>query len=348
MFQELLKEAKQNVPEPPQPKIKLKLPQVAETPGHPKKITIHVGGKNSVAGSPAPATGQSGEVEAPRNETPVSRNPFGGASSAGTSVNLSQLEKARSMSTSAGPPSPSVTGVAKNEDTAQPVTIARPQPTPTTFQHFVPVPMNPSGLMPNGNTPQYQQPPPPLVQVQVPPPPPPPPKRSATDILEAQKYRPHPISKLSHAALAATLLTDLSGETEALMPRLVITTHPSLQIENKFFMTFPASATEYQQEIVVNAPSSHFRLQLKPQVASFLEAEQREWKLNVMHETTRLYPSSVSFDKRGEPVFDATLRYGINRLEVNIVAALPRGMKAPNGLNMEMERFVVHFNLLRH
>ncbi|KAJ2973180.1 hypothetical protein NUW58_g9002 [Xylaria curta] len=64
LFQELLKEAKDNVPEPPQPKIKLKLPQVTETPGHPKKITIHVGGKNSVTGSPAPATGQSGESEA--------------------------------------------------------------------------------------------------------------------------------------------------------------------------------------------------------------------------------------------------------------------------------------------
>lgn len=133
MFQELLKEAKENAPEPPQPKIKLKLPQVAETPGHPKKITIHVGGKNSVTGSPAPATAQSGESEITRNGTPVNRNPFGGASSAGTSVNLSQLDKARSMSTSVGPPSPSVMGVAKIEDTVQtrPLLGHRPHP-----QHF--------------------------------------------------------------------------------------------------------------------------------------------------------------------------------------------------------------------
>lgn len=113
-------------------------------------------------------------------------------------------------------------------------------------------------------------------------------------------------------------------------------------------MSFSASATEYQQEIVVNVPSSHFRVQLKPQIASFLEAEQREWKLHVLHDTTRLYPSSVSYDKRGEVVFEASLRYGINRLEVNVVAALPRGIQAPNGLNLEMERFVVHYNLLRH
>ncbi|KAI0190941.1 Bromodomain-containing protein [Xylaria flabelliformis] len=266
MFQELLKEAKENVPEPPQPKIKLKLPQVAETPGHPKKITIHVGGKNSVTGSPAPATAQSGESEVTRNGTPVNRNPFGGASSAGTSVSLSQLEKARSMSASVGPPSPSVMGVTKTEDTLQTAPIPRPQVTPTVFQHFVPVVMNGPAPTVNGTTPQYQQ-----TLPQAPPPPPPAPKRSATDILEAQKYRPQPIR-----------------ETEALMPRLVITTHPSLQVENKLFMTFLASATEYQQEIVVNAPLSHFRLQLKPQVATFLEPEHREWKLHVIHDTSRI------------------------------------------------------------
>ncbi|KAI0804387.1 hypothetical protein GGR55DRAFT_698736 [Xylaria sp. FL0064] len=322
-FHELLKEAKASVPEPPQPKIKLKVPQQApETPGHPKKITIHVGGKSSATGSPAPATAQSGESEATRNGTPVNRNPFGGASSAGTSVSLNQLDKARSMSASIGPPSPSVIGVTKTEDAVQSTPIARPQATPTTFQHFVPVVVNTSTPTPNGTTPQYQPPPPP---------PPPPPKKSATDILEAQKYRPQPIR-----------------ETDALMPRLVISTHPSAQIENKLVMTFPASMTEYQQEIVVNVPLNQFRLQFKPQVASFLEPEQREWKLNVIHDTTRLFPSSVSFDKRGEPVFDVTLRYGINRVEVTLVAALPKGETAPNGLNMEMERFVLHMNLLKH
>ncbi|KAJ2984231.1 hypothetical protein NUW58_g6117 [Xylaria curta] len=186
--------------------------------------------------------------------------------------------------------------------------------------------MNAAAPVLNGTTPQYRPSTP-----QAPPPPPPPPKRSATDILEAQKYRPQPIS-----------------ESEALMPRLIVTTHPALQIENKLNLSFSASATEYQQEVVVNAPPSHFRLQLKPRVASFLEPEQREWKLNVIHDAARIYPSSVSFDKRGEPIFDVNLRYGINRLEVTLLAALPRAERAPNGLNMEMERFVLHFNLLKH
>ncbi|KAI1774763.1 Bromodomain-containing protein [Hypoxylon cercidicola] len=307
VFREEIKEARLHVPEPPQPKIKLKIPPNTEAPVHPKKITIHVGGKTSATGSPAPVTGQSGEGDFARNGTPIGRNPFGGSTA--TSVSLSQLEKARSMSASAGPPSPSAALLAKPEETH------RPSPAFMNHQQFAPPVMPPSTVVPNGAIP------PPL----------PPPKQSAADILEAQKYRPRPIR-----------------ESEALIPKLVITSHPSLQLDSRLSITIPASPTETQQELVFNAPASHFRLQLKPQIAPFLEAQQREWKLNVIHDSVRLYPSSVPFDKRSEPVFDATLRYGINRLEVSLVAALPKGEKAPNGLNMELEKFVVHFNLLRH
>ncbi|KAI0007634.1 Bromodomain-containing protein [Xylariaceae sp. FL0662B] len=315
LFYEYLNEAKLHVPEPPQPKIKLKVAQNSETPVHPKKITIHVGGKTSATGSPAPATGQSVEGDAAtRNGTPVGRVPFGGNSTT-NSINLSQLEKARSMSASAGPPSPSVAALAKQEEVTRPSPVIVPQPVTTTYQQFTPMAMHPSGPMLNGATPLL----------------PPAPKQTAADILEAQKYRPRPIN-----------------ESDALMPKLVITSHPSLQLDSRLSITIPASPTETQQELVFNAPASHFRLQLRPQVAAFLEAQQREWKLNVLHDSLRLYPSSVPFDKRNEPVFDATLRFGINRLEVSVVAALPKGEVSPHGLNMELEKFVVHFNLLRH
>ncbi|XXH05666.1 Cyclin-dependent kinases regulatory subunit (Cell division control protein cks1) [Hypoxylon texense] len=306
-FREEVKAAKLHVPEPPQPKIKLKMPSNSETPVHPKKITIHVGGKTSATGSPAPVTSQSGEGDFIRNGTPAGRNPFGGSTA--TSVSLSQLEKARSMSASAGPPSPSAAGLAKPEETV------RPSPAFTNHQQFAPPVVPPSTVVPNGAIP------PPL----------PVPKLSAADILEAQKYRPRPIK-----------------ESEALIPKLVIASHLSLQLESRLSITIPASPTETQQELVFNSPHTHYRLQLKPQVAPFLEAQQREWKLNVIHDSVRLYPSSVPFDKRNEPVFDASLRFGMNRLEVSLVAALPKGEKAPNGLNMELEKFVIHFNVLRH
>ncbi|KAI1809770.1 Bromodomain-containing protein [Poronia punctata] len=331
MFHRLVKEAKEKVPEPPQPKIKLKLPNSGETSSHPKKITIHVGGKNSAAGSPAPATAHSGESETTRIETPVPVQRSAYASAGGTLVNLGPRQNARSLSASVGPPSPRVLGVAakaqtvaKTEDPVPTPSIARPQVTATTFKHFVPVTANTQVVTPSGNAPTY-----PLPQHQAPPPPPPPPRKSPTDILEATRYRPVPIR-----------------ESDALMPRLVVTSHPSVHVEHKLMTSFTASTTEYQKDVVLNVPATHFRVQLRPQVAAFLEAQQREWKLNVFHDTTRLYPT-VFHDKR-EPIFDATLRYGVNRVEVTLIAALPKGQKAPNGLTMEMERFVVHFNVLRH
>ncbi|KAI1077374.1 Bromodomain-containing protein [Whalleya microplaca] len=313
-FYEYLNEAKQHVPEPPQPKIKLKVSQNPETPAHPKKITIHVGGKASAAGSPAPATGQSVEGDATRNGTPVGRNPFG-ANPTANPINLSQLEKARSMSASAGPPSPSAAGLAKQEEVARPSPVIAPQPPATTYQQFAPMVIHPSGPMPNGG----------------PPPPPPAPKRTTVDILDAQKYRPRPIK-----------------ESEALLPKLVIASHPTLQLDSRMSITIPASPTEAQQELVFNCPGGLYRLHIKPQIAAFLELQQREWKLNVLHDSMRLFPPQYSYEKRNEPTFEANLHFGINRLDVSVVAALPKGQVAPNGLAVELERFVVHFNLLRH
>lgn len=175
-----------------------------------------------------------------------------------------------------------------------------------------------------------------------------PPRQSAADILEAQKYRSHPISE--YPVIASASRIDLTyqpiEESEALITKLIISSHPSLQLDNRLGITIPASTTETQQELVFNAPASYFRLQLRPLIAPFLEAQQREWKLNVTHDFARLYP--LSMDKRNEPVFDVNLRYGTNRLEVSLVAALPKGQSGPHGLNMEMEKFVVHYNLLKH
>ncbi|RYP12833.1 hypothetical protein DL767_011058 [Monosporascus sp. MG133] len=311
----LTDQAKQYVPEPPQPKIKLKVSQSSEPPTHPKKITIHVGGKASATGSPAPVTAQSGDGEATRNGTPAAKNPFGGTPSG--PLNLGQLDKARSVSASASSPSPSAAGLVKPEEVARASPAIAPQPNTMTFQQFAP-PVMPPGPGSNG-------------VVSQPPPPPPPPKQTAADILEAQKYRPFPIK-----------------ESEAIMPRLQINTHPSLQVDNRLSFTLPASTIEAQQEITLHVPSTHYRVQIRPMVASFLEAQQREWKLNVLHDTMRLYPSGPFDNKRTEPVFETTLRFGVNRMEVSLVAALPKGEKAPNGLNMELERFIVHLNLLKH
>ncbi|KAF3021501.1 hypothetical protein G7054_g8893 [Neopestalotiopsis clavispora] len=310
-FRRLLREAKQQVPEPPQPKIKLKVPQNNQTPSHSKKITIHVaGGKESATGSPAPATATPTEGETTRTGTPVARNPFSGP------VTLNQADKTRSMSASAAPPSPSVAGVVKPEDAArQSPAILPPNPTVITQQQFAPV----AQPVPNG-------------VVAPPAPPPPPPKLTPAEILEGQKYRPHAIKPC-----------------ETLINRFTIKSHPTLAVDNPLDITIAGSTTEMVQEVIMNCPSTYFRLQLQPHVAQFLEEQQREWRLNVTHNYQRLYPSHhPPADKRHLPVFEVNLHYGVNRFEVSLLAARPKGDRGPDDLDMDMEKIVVHFNLLKH
>jgi hypothetical protein len=123
------------VPEPTQPKIKLKVGGTSDTPTPgPKKITIHVGGQRDSADSPAP--GQQKEA------------------ANGLGVN----EKARSTSISAPSPSPSTQAASKTEEAA-PVSssavVPQPQnalpagqattgvPTTATGPIFAPIPIAP-------------------------------------------------------------------------------------------------------------------------------------------------------------------------------------------------------------
>ncbi|KAH7027433.1 Bromodomain-containing protein [Microdochium trichocladiopsis] len=312
-FYDQLKQAKLHAPEPPaQPKIKLKVSQNVETPTHPKKITIHVGGKSSAGASPAPGATLSSEAGLVRSGTPLGQTPY--VPSGPGSFNGGPLERTRSAANITGSPSPSLRTALKAEThghqspgVAQNTTLHTFAPHPSVLRH------DSNGNLPMGSASAQAAPP----------------RRTATDILESQKYRLRPIS-----------------DSAALMSKLVINSHPGLPVDNNLHVSFPASATEFQQDITVNAPPTHFRLQLRPHIASFLEAEQREWKLHVMHDQQRLYPSAP-YEKRNEPVFDATMRYGANRIEVSLVAALPQGETGPNGLNMELEKFTINYNLQR-
>ncbi|EGR47470.1 uncharacterized protein TRIREDRAFT_122628 [Trichoderma reesei QM6a] len=94
-FYSHLKKAQAAVPEPAQPKIKLKVGQGSETPSSSKKITIHVGGRDSSVASPAPQVNQASEAIAAANVN-------------GAAAQLSaNLEPPRSVSASAPSPTPS-------------------------------------------------------------------------------------------------------------------------------------------------------------------------------------------------------------------------------------------------
>lgn len=102
------------MPDPAQPKIKLKIGQQAETPSSSKKITLHVGGRNGDGESPAPPSAA---------DSPVPKQETNGVATPGQMA-FAPIDKTRSGS--AASPSPSVQPPAVKADVGSPAVIARP------------------------------------------------------------------------------------------------------------------------------------------------------------------------------------------------------------------------------
>jgi len=145
-----------------------------------------------------------------------------------------------------------------------------------------------------------------------------------------------------------TVLTDLDA-SQALITNLIITSHRSLNITKHFHMDIPPSETLTQQSVAVTLPSTHYFIHVKPELADFLR--DRQYKLFVTAGNQRLHavPSSLghSADPR-RPLFETRLTPGVNRIEVELIAALPKGApKLPNGQDVELEKVTVFANLMR-
>lgn len=115
-FYKELKQAKAQVPEPVQPKIKLKVGQQPEPPSSARRVTLHVGnGRGTPADSPAPAA------------SPAPTQPTNGATPHPQS-SLAALEKARSASVAS--PSPSIQPAMKGDDARMSPAVRPPSATP--------------------------------------------------------------------------------------------------------------------------------------------------------------------------------------------------------------------------
>lgn len=158
-FYEQFEDAKAAVPEPPQSKIKLKVPTAESTPtGQSKKITIHVGGRGGSTGSQTPLT----SVGSRRSESiaPSAVGPTG----LRNAVNQQQSPAASALS-----PSPSVKGRVGDDASQTPLTPAPGVPGTPMAQTLAQV--QPMMQTPNGTGLMTQQ-----AFAPVPAPPPPPPR----------------------------------------------------------------------------------------------------------------------------------------------------------------------------
>lgn len=134
-----------------------------------------------------------------------------------------------------------------------------------------------------------------------------------------------------------------------MITNLRVSTHPQLAITNHFNINVLPSATLAQQSVTINLPSTHYYLQIRPTFADSLM--ERYHRLFVTAKGERLpalplIPGHPVDDF--QPMFEARLIPGVNRIDVELIAALPKGaVKPAGGQDAELEKITVFANLMK-
>ncbi|KAI9744397.1 MAG: hypothetical protein M1818_001926 [Claussenomyces sp. TS43310] len=336
-FQKNITEAKKAVPEPPQvPQPKLKLKMAVSEPA--PKITLRMGGRTSPIHSPAPSThtnGSAGPAEV-QNGVSSHKNPF--SAQLGSIPSFGALDRARSMSGSVNSSSPGP-GLVKHEESLRPspvfpssVSPYNPNAPPllqhsTSSSHINGNSMlPPAGVAPAASSPYLHSTP-----------------------GQTGAYGSQPAYQTPNTSFESKWRQPGKDASDAMITNLSLATHPGLNISRHFRMDLPPSATMAQQSITINLPATHYYLQIKPTIAAPLL--ERQHKLFVTAGTQRLHGMPTipgqAVDPR-HPLFEARLLPGVNRIEVELIAALPKGAQKPaNGQDVELEKITVFANLLR-
>jgi len=340
-FEKELNEAKAVVQEPPQPKIKIKVPPGQETPTiGPKKITIHVGGsRGSTAASPAPPTGLSSDSNRTDALVNGNRSIPPPAAAPGPGVHPAQLDKSNSLSASASP----AVKTAKVE--------ANGQVSPVSFPRINGNGPNVLGV-PNGNlaqTSSFQQAPTaaaPLLNGHAVVAPPPPPR-----VYNEKRRAPGRGRSLHQTCDDGTCAnTQHLGVADALIQSILVRTHPQIPLDRRFRLELPADPKLAHQNVTVHVAHNHHRLQLIPRLQP-LEQQQRQYRLWVTcnnQPVGRATPLPIPDDPlpANAIVFDLALHPGTtNLIAVTMVAALPKGQKLPNGAEVEIEKVTLNIHV---
>lgn len=128
-----------------------------------------------------------------------------------------------------------------------------------------------------------------------------------------------------------------------MLPSLVITTHPQLNLPKPFHIDIPASPHFTQQSLSITLPAPHYYLSIIPTVSQRLLAA-RQYKLFVTVNGVRLMATTRDFmmgEAGRKQVYDTALSAGVNRIEVEVVAVTGKGGA------LEVEKLSVFANLLK-
>ncbi|KAL6919547.1 hypothetical protein FSST1_003573 [Fusarium sambucinum] len=312
-FTEQLKQAQADVPEPSQPKIKLKVGGTSDTPTPgPKKITIHVGGQRDSADSPA-----SGQQKEAANGLGV--NGTTRTSTPAQAINP-QLEKARSASVSAAPsPSPSTQAASKPEEAAPVLSSAAvPQP-----QSALPAGQATLGVPTMATGPIFAP-----IPVATPQP-------ITNPLINGYMDQKHP-------------RRPGKGLDDALIESVKIQVHPTLQSHSPVLATVKPNPKEMDQAATINLPSHLTRILVVTAIPNHLHNRQYNLWTLVNKQTFKPLHLQAPGQQPNERAFEAMLNHGINVIETHLIAAIPQDERVSGGPEVELEVFTITVNVLRN
>lgn len=150
--------------------------------------------------------------------------------------------------------------------------------------------------------------------------------------------------------MQAPLSDSLAGLSEAILANLCLRTPPDNGADKQFIFNVPPHPKLLQQSFTVNLAANQWKLQIVPRVSPVLEQQQRPYKLYVVvngQTLARGVPTPRDTIQNGELLYDAQLHQGVNTIVLQMIAALPKGQKLPNGSDAVLEKVTVLANVMK-
>ncbi|KAL1604074.1 hypothetical protein SLS60_005666 [Paraconiothyrium brasiliense] len=159
----------------------------------------------------------------------------------------------------------------------------------------------------------------------------------------------------------------LKSADDALIPKITLNTHPALNLPKPWTVEIPAHKTKTSHSVTIPIPTTHSYLQITPHVP--IAHTNRLYRLFVMVNGNKTFevnripvtagingassspqPGIEAGKKKGEPVYEAKLGAGVNRVEVEIVAEKDRKGEKESAVpkeQIESEKCTVFLHLTR-
>ena len=124
-----------------------------------------------------------------------------------------------------------------------------------------------------------------------------------------------------------------------------VSTHPGLKVEHRFHLDVPASSKLTQQSITINLPSDHYYLRIIPTFTPNALNRPHKYIVNL-----GMQKLNQTKDDAGQVIYDTRILPGVNKIEVDMIVGVARGVPKVSGSGQdvhEFERVTIFAHLMR-